>query len=122
MELCFYIVALSRIMHRNDTALASPRARSRTSVKVDLRIVKLAKSYYENSGIDATVDYGNISSILEELYAWEKKLYKEVKVCKKLVILIHTQHFSELHMPDVLLSCISFSESMLLCMIHHILD
>ena len=23
----------------------------------------------------------NLSSTLEELYAWEKKLYKEVKVC-----------------------------------------
>ncbi|KAK1384495.1 nitrate regulatory gene2 protein [Heracleum sosnowskyi] len=72
-------VALSRIMGRKETSLASPHTRSRTSVNVDLRTVKLAKSYNESSAIDTTVDYGNISSILEELYAWEKKLYKEVK-------------------------------------------
>lgn len=74
-------------MRRKETSLASPHARSRTSVNVDLRTVKLAKSYNESSGIDTTVEYGNISSILEELYAWEKKLYKEVKVCKKLFLL-----------------------------------
>lgn len=93
-------------MRRKETSLASPHARSRTSVTVDLRTVKLAKSYNESSGIDTTVDYGNISSILEELYAWEKKLYKEVKVCKKLFFFIRTQLLSELRMPGVKLSYI----------------
>ncbi|KAL8134338.1 hypothetical protein AgCh_009387 [Apium graveolens] len=91
-------VALSRIMYRKAPLSASSVASSRPSARVDSKTIKLARSYYENSGKDTNVEYGNISSILEELYAWEKRLYKEVKVeerirlnyeklCKKLKVL-----------------------------------
>ncbi|XP_017246961.1 uncharacterized protein LOC108218503 [Daucus carota subsp. sativus] len=77
-------VALSRIMHRKAPSSASSLASSRPSVRVNSKTIKLARSYYENSEKDTNVEYGNISSILEELYAWEKKLYKEVKVEERL--------------------------------------
>ena len=77
-------MALSRIMHRKAPSSASSLASSRPSVRVNSKTIKLARSYYENSEKDTNVEYGNISSILEELYAWEKKLYKEVKVYMKL--------------------------------------
>ena len=50
------------------------------SVRVAGSTIKLAKSYYGDSGNNTNMKPGNLSSILEKLYAWEKKLYKEVKV------------------------------------------
>lgn len=76
-------------MHRKAPSSASLLTSSRPSVRVDSKTIKLARSYYENSGEDTNFEYGNISSILEELYAWEKKLYKEVKVYMKLILSIH---------------------------------
>jgi Protein of unknown function (DUF632) len=32
------------------------------------------------------VEFNNLSSILDRLYAWEKRLYKEVKVCCTIAI------------------------------------
>lgn len=101
-------------MHRKAPLSPSSVASSRPSARLDSKTIKLARSYYENSGKDTNVEYGNISSILEELYAWEKMLYKEVKVYMKLIF-THTHHLSEsympnakvLYMPDVKLSSIS---------------
>lgn len=44
------------------------------------QVTKLAGSY----NVDAVQDVGpvNLSSTLEKLYVWEKKLYKEVKVIR----------------------------------------
>lgn len=42
--------------------------------------MKMAKAYYEESGKGFNMKPGNLSSTLDKLYAWEKKLYKEVKV------------------------------------------
>lgn len=40
----------------------------------------MAKAYCLEPGEDFDSKNGNLSSTLEKLYAWEKKLYKEVKV------------------------------------------
>jgi hypothetical protein len=42
--------------------------------------MKMAKAYYRESGKGFNMKAGNLSSTLDKLYAWEKKLYKEVKV------------------------------------------
>lgn len=86
-------------MHRKAPLSASSVASSRPSARVDSKTIKLARAYYENSGKDTNVEYGNVSSILEELYAWEKKLYKEVKVYIKLSF-THTHHHSESYIPN----------------------
>ncbi|KAL0351506.1 UNVERIFIED_CONTAM: protein ALTERED PHOSPHATE STARVATION RESPONSE 1 [Sesamum calycinum] len=41
--------------------------------------MKLAKSYFEDVGNDVNTQACNLSATLDKLYAWEKKLYKEVK-------------------------------------------
>lgn len=40
----------------------------------------MAKEYCQEMGGDFDMNSGNLSSTLDKLYAWEKKLYKEVKV------------------------------------------
>lgn len=46
----------------------------------------MAKTYYAEIGNDFNLKSLNLASTLEKLYAWEKKLYKEVKVwCLKIV-------------------------------------
>ncbi|KAK1361389.1 Ribonucleoprotein like [Heracleum sosnowskyi] len=75
-------VALSRIMHRKAPSSASSVARP--SARVDSKTIKLARSYYGNSEKDTNVEYGNKASVLEEIYVWEKRLYKEVKVEERL--------------------------------------
>lgn len=49
------------------------------SIKLASRSVKLAKSYFEDVGKDINAKVGSLSSTLDKLYAWEQKLYKEVK-------------------------------------------
>lgn len=41
----------------------------------------MAKAYYGDSWKDIYTKPNKLSSTLDKLYAWEKKLYKEVKVC-----------------------------------------
>ena len=43
--------------------------------------LKMAKAYYGDSWKDIYTKPNKLSSTLDKLYAWEKKLYKEVKVC-----------------------------------------
>lgn len=50
------------------------------SIRLAAKTRKLAKSYFEDVGQDNDVMPCNLSSTFDELYEWEKKLYKEVKV------------------------------------------
>lgn len=51
-------------------------------VWLDSKTVRMAKAYSGSgsSGNEFNLKSGNLSTTLEKLYAWEKKLYKEVKV------------------------------------------
>nr|VDD21583.1 unnamed protein product [Brassica oleracea] len=72
-------VILSRIMY-----LVAPSTRSKPelSIRLTSRTIQMAKAY---NGQDVDVGFtGNLSSTLEKNYAWEKKLYKEVKGEEKL--------------------------------------
>lgn len=67
---CHFAVALSMIMYPFSSSLnpkQSQLSRSQTT--------KLARSYH----LDAVASI-SLSSTLEQLYTWEKKLYKQVKV------------------------------------------
>lgn len=64
-------------------SLSSSSPLSRESVRVATRTMKLAKAYYGDLGSNSTMKSSNLSSTLEKLYEWEKKLYKEVKVLMK---------------------------------------
>ncbi|KAI3777321.1 hypothetical protein L1987_47121 [Smallanthus sonchifolius] len=66
-------VILSKILYPLAPSLASSDHPIQ-SVRSSSRVTKLAGSYNEDAVVDA-----NLSSTLEKLYAWEKKLYKEVK-------------------------------------------
>lgn len=77
MTKCFmFSVILSRIMY-----LVAPSKRSKpelSSIRLTSKTLQLAKAY---NGQDVNVgSTGNLSSTLDKLYAWEKKLHKEVKV------------------------------------------
>ncbi|KAL9173198.1 hypothetical protein ABFS82_03G097700 [Erythranthe guttata] len=52
---------------------------------------KSAKSYFEDVGKDVDSKACNLSSILDKLYAWETKLYKEVKDEERLRIMYEKQ-------------------------------
>lgn len=68
---CFLsLVIFSRIM--------SSRSQPQPSIRLTSRILKIAKSYNVQDVPEGFT--ANLSSTLEKLYAWEKKLYKEVKV------------------------------------------
>ncbi|TKY74258.1 serine carboxypeptidase 2 [Spatholobus suberectus] len=49
------------------------------SIQFSSREIKLAQAYCGEPGKDFKTNPENLSSTLEKLYAWEKKLYKEVK-------------------------------------------
>ncbi|XP_024452011.2 nitrate regulatory gene2 protein isoform X1 [Populus trichocarpa] len=68
-------VILSRILY-----LVSSHPPARPSVRISSRTMKMAKSYPLESGNDFDMRRRNLSSTLQEIYAWEKKLYKEVRV------------------------------------------
>uniref|UniRef100_A0A6N2MLD2 DUF630 domain-containing protein n=1 Tax=Salix viminalis TaxID=40686 RepID=A0A6N2MLD2_SALVM len=67
-------VILSRILY-----LVSSHPPARPSARISSRTMKMAKAYSEESGNEFDMRRKNLSSTLQELYAWEKKLYKEVK-------------------------------------------
>ncbi|KAK9054255.1 hypothetical protein SSX86_025333 [Deinandra increscens subsp. villosa] len=69
-------VILSKILYPLAPSLASSDYPVQ-SVRSGSRETKLAESYREDAVLD--VRPINLSSTLEKLYAWEKKLYKEVK-------------------------------------------
>ncbi|KAG7587378.1 hypothetical protein ISN45_Aa02g025790 [Arabidopsis thaliana x Arabidopsis arenosa] len=75
-------VILSRIMYLVAPSTRSSRSPPRLSIRLTSRTRKMAKAY---NGQDVNGGFnGNLSSTLEKLYAWEKKLYKEVKDEEKL--------------------------------------
>ncbi|XP_043808822.1 nitrate regulatory gene2 protein-like [Manihot esculenta] len=70
----FLRVIFSRILY-----LVSSHPPTRPSVQISSRATKMAKAYSEEPGNDFDMKARNLSSTLEKIYAWEKKLYKEVK-------------------------------------------
>ncbi|KAL0432219.1 UNVERIFIED_CONTAM: Nitrate regulatoryprotein [Sesamum latifolium] len=93
---CFLKVILSQILYIISPSLTLRESRSTQYVKLASRTMKLAKSYFGDVGEDASARVYNLSSTLEKLCAWEKKLYKEdeerlrvvyEKQCKRLNIL-----------------------------------
>ncbi|KAI3460570.1 hypothetical protein Pfo_017233 [Paulownia fortunei] len=92
----FLKVILSRMLYLIAPSLTFRDSSSMQSVKLASRSMKLAKSYFEDVGKDVNAKVCNLSSTLDKLYAWEKKLYKEdeerlrvmyEKQCKRLKIL-----------------------------------
>ncbi|XP_030443931.1 nitrate regulatory gene2 protein [Syzygium oleosum] len=88
----------SRIMYLVAPSMLSSHSPSKISARVSSRRMKMARAYVGDAAKDFNLDSGTISSTLDKLYAWEKKLYKEVKdeeklrvayqeKCKKLKIL-----------------------------------
>ncbi|KAL3845520.1 hypothetical protein ACJIZ3_002923 [Penstemon smallii] len=75
----FLRVLISRILYLISPSLSLRDPPSLQSSKVASRTMKLAKSYFEDVGKDVKAKVCNISLILDKLYAWEQKLYKEVK-------------------------------------------
>ncbi|KAF9682633.1 hypothetical protein SADUNF_Sadunf05G0129200 [Salix dunnii] len=67
-------VILSRILY-----LVSSHPPARPSTRISSRTIKMAKAYAAEPGNDFDTRHRNLSSTLQEIYAWEKKLYKEVK-------------------------------------------
>ncbi|KAI8551019.1 hypothetical protein RHMOL_Rhmol06G0152200 [Rhododendron molle] len=83
-------VILSGIPCMKAHSLSSSSPPSRESVRVATSTMKLAKAYYGDSGSNSTMK-SDLSSTLEKLYEWEKKLYKEVKDEEKLRLIYEKQ-------------------------------
>ncbi|XP_010498631.1 PREDICTED: uncharacterized protein LOC104776294 [Camelina sativa] len=78
-------VIFSRIMYLVAPSTVSSHSQPQPSIRLTSRILKIAKSY---NGQDVGEGLsGNLSSTLEQIYAWEKKLYKEVKDEEKLRVI-----------------------------------
>ncbi|WCJ44370.1 hypothetical protein M5689_025040 [Euphorbia peplus] len=67
-------VIFSRILY-----MVSSHPPPRSSVHISSKTMKIAKAYSGDSGDDFDRMPRNLSSTLDEIYAWEKKLYKHVK-------------------------------------------
>ncbi|KAL3840023.1 hypothetical protein ACJIZ3_024614 [Penstemon smallii] len=76
----FLKVIISRILYLISPSMSLMDPPSLQSAKLASRTMKSAKSYFEDVGKDVNVKACNLSSTLDKLYAWEMKLYKEVKV------------------------------------------
>lgn len=72
----FIRVVLSRVLYLMSPSLSTYPV-SRRSVRLAAKTMKMAKSYFGDINIAGKPC--NLSCTLEKLYAWEKKLYKEVK-------------------------------------------
>lgn len=70
---------LSRILYLIVPSMSVSHTVTVQSVRLAAKTRKLAKSYFGDVGQDNTVKPCNMSSTIDELYEWEKKLYKEVK-------------------------------------------
>ncbi|KAI8005162.1 Nitrate regulatory gene2 protein [Camellia lanceoleosa] len=84
-------VILSRIAYMVAPSSSSSHPPARRSVRYTFRTMKLAKSYYEDLGKNTNMKPCNLSSTLEKLYVWEKKLYKEVKDEERLRVIYEKQ-------------------------------
>lgn len=77
----FHAVILSRILYLLAPSTLYSHLPSNQSVQMAYNTMKMAKAYYGDAWKDIYAKPNQLSSTLEKLYAWEKKLYKEVKVC-----------------------------------------
>ncbi|CAI9754377.1 unnamed protein product [Fraxinus pennsylvanica] len=84
-------VILSKILHPIAPSLLSSNPPSMQSRNLASRTSKLAKSYFGDVEKDANNSVCNLSSTLDKLYAWEEKLYKEVKEEEKLRVIYEKQ-------------------------------
>lgn len=92
-------VIFSRILYLVAPSLLSSHPPHRSSIHVTSRTIKMARAYCGEPGGDFDMKNGNLSSTLEKLYAWEKKLYKEVKDEEKLRV-IYEKQCKKLRMLD----------------------
>ncbi|PIN00302.1 hypothetical protein CDL12_27198 [Handroanthus impetiginosus] len=74
--------------------LASSDSSSKQSVKLASRSMKTAKSYFDDVGKDMNANVCSLLSTLDKLYAWEKKLYKEVKASSYSLRLFNEKSYS----------------------------
>lgn len=79
---CLHAAIFARILYLIAPSKLSSYPSSRPSIPLSSKTMKMAKEYYAGSVKDFSIKSGNISSTLEKLYAWEKKLYQEVKVMR----------------------------------------
>ncbi|RDY09518.1 Nitrate regulatory gene2 protein, partial [Mucuna pruriens] len=94
------IAALRVIFSRILQMLAPSRLPSHPpSIQFSSREIKLAQAYCGELGKDLKTNPENLSSTLEKLYAWEKKLYKEVKDEERLRA-IYEKQFKRLRTLD----------------------
>ncbi|KAL6962167.1 hypothetical protein U1Q18_037121 [Sarracenia purpurea var. burkii] len=84
-------VILSRILCMEAPSFSSPSPPSKQSVRLAFSTMKLAKLSYGASWNNTNLKTSNLSSTLEMLYAWEKKLYKEVKDEERLRVIYEKQ-------------------------------
>ncbi|XP_022773275.1 nitrate regulatory gene2 protein-like [Durio zibethinus] len=91
-------VIFSRILYLVAPNMLSSHPPPRSSIQITSRTMKMAKEYCQVSAQDEK--HRNLSSTLEELYAWEKKLYKEVKDEERLRV-IYEKKCKRLRMLDV---------------------
>ncbi|KAJ8557978.1 hypothetical protein K7X08_004744 [Anisodus acutangulus] len=82
---------LSRILYLIVPSMSVSHTVTVQSVRLAAKTRKLAKSYFGDVGQDNAVKPCHLSSTLDELYEWEKKLYKEVKDEEKLRIIYEKQ-------------------------------
>ncbi|KAL9446630.1 hypothetical protein AB3S75_014324 [Citrus x aurantiifolia] len=92
-------VIFSRILYLLAPSIISSHPPHRSSIRVTSRTIKMAKAYCGEPGGDFDMKNGNLSSTLDKLYAWEKKLYKEVKDEEKLRV-IYEKQCKKLRMLD----------------------
>ncbi|XVF36938.1 hypothetical protein REPUB_Repub19eG0101900 [Reevesia pubescens] len=90
-------VIFSRILYSVAPNMLSSHPPPRSSIRITSRTMKMAKEYCQIAEQDEKPR--NLSSTLEELYAWEKKLYKEVKDEERLRV-IYEKKCKRLRMLD----------------------
>ncbi|XP_044475573.1 nitrate regulatory gene2 protein [Mangifera indica] len=77
-------VIFSRIIYLVAPSMLSSHPPHRRPAWLSSRTMKMAKAYCGDPGKDFDMNSANLSLTMEKLYAWEKKLYKEVKDEEKL--------------------------------------
>ncbi|KAG8378254.1 hypothetical protein BUALT_Bualt08G0118500 [Buddleja alternifolia] len=87
----FLKVIISRILYLISPSLSLRDPPSMQSVKLASKTVKLARSYFDDVGNDVNAKACNLSSTMDKLYAWEQKLYKEVKDEERLRVIYEKQ-------------------------------
>ncbi|KAK2659471.1 hypothetical protein Ddye_006004 [Dipteronia dyeriana] len=92
-------VIFSRILYLVAPSLLSSHPSHTSSIRLTSSTMKIAKQYCGETGKGFDMKSGNLSSTLEKLYEWEKKLYKEVKDEEKLR-LIYEKKCKELRTLD----------------------